>query len=698
MVAIGIWYFSDEITDAIFDNVFSPLLNIIHDPLVLDLDGDGVELSPLAGSTVHFDYDQDGFAERTGWVSADDGLLVLDANGNGTVDGAGELFGSPTQDGFAVLETFDSNGDGKIDASDAVFGALRVWQDLDQDGVSDAGEMMTLAEAGIVSIALTRTDVAGTNAGHDVGYEALFTRANGSTGTAQTIYFQTDRQDTQGDSTPAFTPAEGVDKLPQLPGSGQINSIAWKATQDAAFKADWTALTDSAATLSPDELHAALENLLLRWASVDGVAEGTRGQYVDAQHLAFVEKFFGAEYKEIFTGQLRATSPTTERFGANVEASFDQIVDAMLTAFLAQTAGSVIARGGDLIDALESPYFFYALVDFRHEWPAGTEPPETPGNVGMVLDLIKGMMPEEAGAAASYLVKTIAGLDGVVSIAFDNDRAAYLTTANTVLSTISDVDLRLIATEIVKGTAALGTDGVDGVVRAEGDNLFIGGKGDDLLASGAGSDLFVYAHGDGTDYIRDTSTSLVEKDTLFLTDLAASDLTFERIGDDLILKISGSSEKIVSEDFFANWGVENRGIDRIRFADGSVMNREAIRSHTTTVGDGRSNLVQDTALNDVLQGGKGHDEIRIGGGSDTILYAAGDGFDVINDSSGVKTEADKLVLAGFAPSQVQLSRVGDALTMAGASMPMETPAACATSAMVGRLRCTVVGPIEALQR
>ncbi|QND66706.1 hypothetical protein HB777_24225 [Mesorhizobium loti] len=119
------------------------LFNIFHD-LVLDLDGDGVELSPLAGSTVHFDYDGDGFAERTGWVSADDGILVVDANRNGVVDGVSELFGSSTQDGFAVLETFDTNGDGKIDASDAVFSTLRVWQDLDQDGVSDAGEMMTL--------------------------------------------------------------------------------------------------------------------------------------------------------------------------------------------------------------------------------------------------------------------------------------------------------------------------------------------------------------------------------------------------------------------------------------------------------------------------------------------------------------------------------------------------------------------------
>ncbi|MEI9425139.1 hypothetical protein O7A70_28665 [Mesorhizobium sp. Cs1299R1N1] len=661
--AEGVAYDLGFFLGGVYAHVMSSLFNEKHDPLILDLNGDGIHLSPLDGSTVHFDFDGDGFAELTGWVSADDGILVRDVNGNGVVDSASELFGSSTQDGFAVLETFDTNGDGKIDASDAVFSTLRVWRDLDQDGVADAGEMMTLAEAGIVSISLTRTDVAGTSAGHDVGYEAVFTRADGTTGSTQTIYFQTDRQDTRTDNTPAFTPAEDVDKLPQLPGSGQINSIAWKATQDAAFKADWTALTDAAATLSPEQLRSAFEDLLLRWASVDGTAEGGRGKYVDAQHLAFVEKFFGVEYKEMYAGGQLSTSPTTQQFGANIEASFNQIVDVMLTAFLAQTAGSTIARGGDLLAALESPYFFYALLDFRHEWPAGTEPPETPGNVGMVLDLIKGMMPDATGAAASYLVKTMSGLDGVVSIAFNGDHAAYLTTANTVLSTIADHDLRLIATEIAGGTAVLGTEGADGMVRAEGDNIFIGGKGDDLLVSGAGSDLFVYTRGDGTDYIRDTSTSLVEKDTLFLTNLAATDLTFERIGDTLILKISGSSEKVISEDFFANWGTKNLGIDQIRFADGTLMDREAIRSHTTTVGDGRDNLVQDSALNDVLQGGRGDDEIRISGGNDTILYAAGDGFDFINDTSGVKTEVDRLVLANMMPSDVELSRVGNALTI-----------------------------------
>jgi hypothetical protein len=98
---------------------------------------------------------------------------------------------------------------------------------VDQDGITDAGELKTLAESGITSISLSRTDVTGTNQGHASGYDFLgfqggFTRANGTTGIAETIYFATDRRDTRVDPTPGFTLAAGVDKLPQLPGSGQI--------------------------------------------------------------------------------------------------------------------------------------------------------------------------------------------------------------------------------------------------------------------------------------------------------------------------------------------------------------------------------------------------------------------------------------------------------------------------------------------
>tara|TARA_R110002124_G_scaffold64985_2_gene177889 strand:- start:712849 stop:713589 length:741 start_codon:yes stop_codon:yes gene_type:complete len=44
---------------------------------VVDLDGDGIELIPLAESNVYFDVDGDGLAERTEWLSADDGFVMV---------------------------------------------------------------------------------------------------------------------------------------------------------------------------------------------------------------------------------------------------------------------------------------------------------------------------------------------------------------------------------------------------------------------------------------------------------------------------------------------------------------------------------------------------------------------------------------------------------------------------------------------
>ena len=195
------------------DSLVSALISF-PDPLTLDLDGDGIELTALGtagqtgASTVFFDFDGDGFRERTGWVKADDGMLAIDLNGNGLIDNGGELFGQPARDGYEVLETYDTFADGVIDAKDAAFARLRIWRDLDQDGITDAGELKTLPESGITSISLTRTDVTGTNQGHASGYDFLgfqggFTRTKG---TAETIHFTTDQRDTRVTCKAALTP------------------------------------------------------------------------------------------------------------------------------------------------------------------------------------------------------------------------------------------------------------------------------------------------------------------------------------------------------------------------------------------------------------------------------------------------------------------------------------------------------------
>ncbi|MCP3022365.1 hypothetical protein [Cupriavidus basilensis] len=61
------------------------------DPLVLDLNGDGVRLTSYVNDPVLFDTDNDGGSlERTGWVSKEDGIVVVDRNKNGRIDDISE--------------------------------------------------------------------------------------------------------------------------------------------------------------------------------------------------------------------------------------------------------------------------------------------------------------------------------------------------------------------------------------------------------------------------------------------------------------------------------------------------------------------------------------------------------------------------------------------------------------------------------
>lgn len=115
------------------------------DPLILDLDGDGVET--VAPGKI-FDIDGDGRLDATAWTGSSDALLALDRNGNGLIDNGTELFGDQNgaANGFVELARHDDNGDRAIDAGDRVFTRLIL---LDGDGRS-----WSLAEQGIVRIRL----------------------------------------------------------------------------------------------------------------------------------------------------------------------------------------------------------------------------------------------------------------------------------------------------------------------------------------------------------------------------------------------------------------------------------------------------------------------------------------------------------------------------------------------------------------
>ena len=55
------------------------------DPLVLDLDGDGLDFLSLDDSQAKFDLTGDGFATHTSWLNGDDGFLAIDKDNDGFI-------------------------------------------------------------------------------------------------------------------------------------------------------------------------------------------------------------------------------------------------------------------------------------------------------------------------------------------------------------------------------------------------------------------------------------------------------------------------------------------------------------------------------------------------------------------------------------------------------------------------------------
>jgi hypothetical protein len=148
--------------------VLGPAHAIVYcSPIVIDLGNNGINLGEK-GVGVYFDVNADGVRDRVQWVrrGGDEGFLAMDRSGNGLIDDGSELFGVGTPmmlegrtapNGFVGLAQYDSrelggNDDGLITVDDAVWPQLRIWLDVDADGVATVNEMRTLRSVGITAL------------------------------------------------------------------------------------------------------------------------------------------------------------------------------------------------------------------------------------------------------------------------------------------------------------------------------------------------------------------------------------------------------------------------------------------------------------------------------------------------------------------------------------------------------------------
>lgn len=201
--------------------------NTYVDPLLLDLDGNGVGMTDIRDGVL-FDIDHSGTLKRTGWADRTTGMLVVD-DGSGQIKNASQMFSeyyagrggfngaageARFKDGFGALASEDANADGVIDQNDPIWNQLRVWVDASHNAQTDSGELKTLAELGITEInvrAVTASDEV--RDGNRVLAQGTFT-INGNTQEALAVDFLGDPVSNtllaQGTGTHVTSSAQGV--------------------------------------------------------------------------------------------------------------------------------------------------------------------------------------------------------------------------------------------------------------------------------------------------------------------------------------------------------------------------------------------------------------------------------------------------------------------------------------------------------
>lgn len=675
-----------------------------RDPLILDLNGNGKIDTVAAANGVQFDLNADGFKELTGWTTGEDAFVIRDLNADGNVNSGRELFGDATLlttgavagNGFQALAEMDSNLDGKVNSADTNWGHLLAWKDANHNGAVDAGELQTLADAGVQAISTSFLNAAASDGlGNILGRKGTFTTDTGATRVVQEVLFG---RNTGATVAATIVPISAeVNALPDLTGYGTVRDLHQALQLDTSGVLR-TLVASFSVTTSLSERVALTKQILEKWVGVDALASNSRGNLMDACQLAIVERFYG---EELFAGR----GPAFTAQATPLKSAYDSIVETMELRLAAQTVlkpflDSATYPWSDITQKLE-PDFAATVSLFQSQF---AENPTTGANVlyeftravsnlgftasegyttfktkitaampeyQAILDAADGTAPRQLladGSANGGLTATGAvalygfGGDDVLTGSTGSD-VIYGGEGNDTLNGQDGNDvleggagndvldggrgadtLRGGAGDDILGGAADGADAGRynygyGYISPGAGNTYEGGSGNDTLRGTCLADSYVFSLGDGADTIAELdrgTLSVGQVDVLrFGPNIDSKDISAKRIGLNLVFSHVNGLDSVTVQNWYLTAGGTNNQIERVEFADGTVWTDIAARtSWTGTDTADFLGVASATAIQN-LYGKGGNDTLSGGLGADVL--DGGTGIDTLKGGAGNDT-------------------------------------------------------------
>nr|WP_324186687.1 calcium-binding protein [Neisseria meningitidis] len=644
----------------------------IYDPLALDLDGDGIETVAAKGfSGSLFDHNGNGIRTATGWVSADDGLLVRDLNGNGIIDNGAELFGDNTKladgsfakHGYAALAELDSNGDNIINAADAAFQSLRVWQDLNQDGISQTNELRTLEELGIQSLDLAYKDVnKNLGNGNTLAQQGSYTKTNGTTAKMGDLLLAADNLHSRFKDKVELTAEQA--KAANLAGIGRLRDLR----EAAALSGDLANMLKAYSAAETKEAQLALlDNLIHKWAETDSNWGKKSPMRLSTDWTQTANEGIALTPSQVAQLKKNALVSLSDKAKATIDAARDRI--AVLDAYTGQDSNTlyymseedalnIVKVTNDTYDHLAKNIYQNLLFQTRLQ-PYLNQISFKMENDTFTLDFsglvqafnhVKETNPQKAFVdlaemlAYGELRSWYEGRRLMADYVEEAKKAGKFEDYQKVLGqetvallaktsgTQADDILQNVGFGHNKNVSLYGNDGND---------TLIGGAGNDYLEGGSGSDTYVFGKGFGQDTVYNYDYATGRKDIIRFTDgITADMLTFTREGNHLLIKAKDGSGQVTVQSYFQNDGSGAYRIDEIHFDNGKVLDVATVKKLVQQSTDGSDRLYayqSGSTLNgglgdDYLYGADGDDLLNGDAGNDSIY--SGNGNDTLNGGEG----------------------------------------------------------------